>query len=277
MRKVLISLLTCIMTIILLVLGFTFSLEGSITDTISNFMKEEIANTFVKYLEDNTKVNAEEVKKVIDKVMENTTIKKVVDDSFDKALNMLVNDSTEKINLAGELEQIITESETVLKEYGVTLKEEDKKKLLEMAADEDLNKELNEMLLEVKGSMPKEAKTAVEAYNFFRSGAFKTILIISVIVILVFIALLKKSYYKWLSSFAGSSIICGLFYSVLIPYFINIVSNDILKGRNINISTHMFSRYGYILLSLGAFAVIINILISKIIEKKKENSEIDNI
>lgn len=273
MKKLLINFLTCIITITLLILGLTYSFEESIINTISDLMKNEVANIFIDVFEDNTNINMEEVKKRINAVLENNeTIRNAVDNSFDKALDMLISDKVEEINLATELEEIINESEIILKDYGVTIKEEDKRELLNSLGDENLNKELNDMILEVKSSMPMEAKTALNTINFLRSVTFKIILIVLVAVNLLFIALLKKSYYKWLGNLAGASIICGLFYSFGIPYFLNIVSYDMLKDYNLSIKTNLFSNYGYVLLTIGIIAIIANVVIFKFVAKNSENS-----
>lgn len=269
MKKFLIGILTLIMTIVLIAFGLVINLKSMVVDTIDVVVKKEITNEIVNYIEDNTDFNKEEVKTSIDKVLnENETIKKTVDSYLDRFMDIMNDKKVNDIDLSKELESIINDSEPILKEYGITISEKDKKELLETVSSEEINKAFNETITEIKGDMPTEVKMALDIYNFVTSTTFKLILIGGVVVLLIFIALLKKSYYKWLSNFGGSLFISGIVIGILLPIVLDALLKEI--GNGVTISSGSFSTYGYISICMGIVAIIINIIIPKIINKNKE-------
>ena len=269
MKKFLISILTLIITLALIVLGLTFNLKSMIIDTTDIILKKEITNQITDYLADNTDYNKEDIKKSIDKVLnENELIKKTVSTYMDKFINVLNDKEVTDIDLSQELESIINDSEPILKEYGITISEEDKKELLNEVSGEEINKTFNESVMEFKKEMTSEDKTILNIFNFITSTSFKLMLIGGVIVLLILIALLKKSFYKWLSNFGMSLIFSGIVLGILIPLLMDTIIKEI--GEEFIISYSSFSTYGYVSIGIGVILIVINILIPKIINKKKE-------
>lgn len=268
MKKVLIGILTFAVTIAFIILGVAMNMENSIMDTVSVIVKEQFTNGVADYLKDNTDLDIEKVKNVMTKVMEeNDTIKNKVDSYFDRFMNIIVGKDTQEINLATELESIIDESEDTLKDYGVTISEEDKDKLISTVASDKVNKTLNDSILKIKDKMPSEAKTAVNAFNFMRSTSFIAMMIIIILVALILIAILKKSFYKWLGNFSTATIISGILIGIFLPVLMSAAVKTL--GSSVSISTNAFSTYGYVLIGLGVGAIIINVIISKLKEKRK--------
>lgn len=269
MKKLLIGILTLLMFIALVCLGLVFNVKNLIVDTVDVVLKKEITNEIVDYIGDNTNYNKDEVKKSIDKVLsENESIKKTVNTYMDKFMDIMNDKKVENIDLSKELESIINDSEPILKEYGITISEKDKQEILEAASSEEINKAFNETITEFKTDMPSEAKMALDIFNFVTSTTFKLILIGSIVLILILIAILKKSYYKWLSNFGGSLILSGIIIGLLIPIAIDAISKELEDG--IVLSYNSFSTYGYISIGIGIVAIILNIVIPKIINKNKQ-------
>ena len=122
--------------------------------------------------------------------------------------------------------------------------------------------------MEFKKEMTSEDKTILNIFNFITSTSFKLMLIGGVIVLLILIALLKKSFYKWLSNFGMSLIFSGIVLGILIPLLMDTIIKEI--GEEFIISYSSFSTYGYVSIGIGVILIVINILIPKIINKKKE-------
>lgn len=269
MKKLLIGISTLLMFIALVCLGLVFNVKCLIVDTVDVVLKKEITNEIVDYIGDNTNYNKDEVKKSIDKVLsENESIKKTVDTYMDKFMDIMNDKKVENIDLSKELESIINDSEPILKEYGITISEKDKQEILEAASSEEINKAFNETITEFKIDMSGEAKMALDIFNFVTSTTFKLILIGSIALLLALIALLKKSYYKWLSNFGGSLILSGIVVGILLPLAIDVIMKEV--GDNYIISTGSFRTYGYISITVGIVAIIINNVIPKIKEKNKK-------
>ncbi len=267
MKKLLISLLTIFITIGLILLGISLNLKRTISNVTSTIIKEEVTNTMTTYLENNTSVDKEEIKKGVDKVLNsNDTLKKTIDNYYDEIINVLGNKDAKEINVASELETLIDNSEEILKEYGVTISKQDKEKLMEIVSNDEINKTVNEAIKEIKSDMPKEVTEVINILNFISGTTFKIILISVIILFLVVIALLKKSTYKWLINFGIASIITGLLYSFVLPNLMDIITKSL--NDNISISLSSMVNYGYIVLILGVIAVILNIVLNKIFNKE---------
>ena len=261
MRKFLIGILTLLITIALIGLGLTLNLKSMILDTTDIILRKEITNDLAEYIGDNTEYNKEEVKESIDKFLnENELIKNIVGTYMDKFIDAL--------DLSRELENIINESEPILKEYGITIFEEDKNELLSEISGEEINKTFNESVMEFKNEMTSEDKMFLDIFGFITSTSFKLMVIGGIIVLLILIALLKKSYYKWLSNFGGALIFSGIVLGILIPLLMDVVIKEI--GEDFILSYSSFSTYGYISIGIGVVLIIISIFIPKIINKKKE-------
>ena len=269
MKKFLISILTLIITLALIVLGLTFNLKSIIIDTTDIILKKEITNQITDYLADNTDYNKEDIKKSIDKVLnENELIKKTVDTYLNKFMDVLNDKEVTDIDLSQELESIINDCEPILKEYGITISEEDKKELLDVVSGEEINKTFNESVLEFKNEMTSEDKTILNIFNFITSTNFKLMLISGTIILLGFIALLKKSFYKWLSNFGGALVFSGIVLGILIHILLDTIMKEM--GTDIIVFYSSLSTYGYVSIGIGVILIVINILIPKMINKKKE-------
>lgn len=271
MKKFLIGLLMIIMTLAFIALGISFTIEKTITENIITIVKEEITNEIVREVANKTNVDKEEVKKGLNKVLEeNKALQKTLDESLDKAMDILSGKDVKDLDLSKELEDVINNSEEVLKEYGITITKEEKQELLDMVNSEEVNKEFQSVVKEVQEDMPASAKTAIDAFNFVRSTTFKSILIVGIVVILICIALLKKSYYKWLGNLSEATIMSGIFYSVIVPLFINVVNSDMASEHNITLSATSMNKYGYVLIGIGIVSLILNIVLSKTLHTKTE-------
>lgn len=271
MKKFLIGLLMIIMTLAFIALGISLTIEKTITENISEVVKEEVTTEIVNEVAKNANVDKEQVKKELNELIEkNEVLKKTLEESLDKAVDMLSGKEVEDLNFTKELEDVINNSEEVLKDYGITISKKEKQELLDMVNSEEINQEFQNVVKEVQEEVPASAKTAIDAFNFLRSATFKSILIVSIVVILLCIALLKKSYYKWLGNLSEATIVSGIFYSIVVPLFINVVNSDIASEHNIMLSSASMNRYGYVLLGIGIVSLILTIVFSKILNQPKE-------
>jgi len=270
MKKFLIGILTAFITIAIMILGLSMNIKSFVVDTVDRVVKKEVTNDISNYVGELTGESPEEIKKGIDKVLnENETIKNIADNYFDIAIDIMMGKTTENINIGKDLENVINSSDDILKEYGINLSEKDKQELIEYVSSDEVNNAFNETISEFKSDMPSEVKTALEIFNFFRSTTFKLILVGIIILFLGLIALLKKSTYKWLSNLGGACIISGIVMSLLMPFGIDTISRE-LNGSSIVLSSKAFSIYGYIVIGIGLIAIILNIVISKLIANKKD-------
>lgn len=269
MKKFLMGICTLIIMICLIFLGIVINLEDAVVDTMNHVVEKEVKESVVVYLKDNTTINKEEIEKGINGLFASDDVKKIMNQCIDKAFDILTNKSTEAINVTKEVEQLINDSESILKSYGVTLTESQKNELLEMTKDEEINKTIQNAIYEFKESMSPEIQKAVESYAFIRSKAFIYMLLGIIGISLLIIALLQKSYYKWLGELGGSCIFSGVVIGLLVPFIADFISKNLSSQNMYVISTESFKTYGYIVVAIGIISIIIKIVLSKILEKKE--------
>lgn len=255
---------TTLLTLVLFVLGVSLNLKYTITDTVGVVVKKEITDNIVDTIAENSEMNKEEIRIEINKVLENNpTIKKTVEDCFDMAIDILNGKNITELNLRDEIEKVINDNESVLNEYGITITEEDKEEILNYVSSEEFSSEFNNSIKDIKQNMPSYALTIFNIFNIVISQTFKLILIISAIILIVLIALLKKSFYKWLPNFSVATIINGILYSTVF-----VLLDEILKkSEEVTISLSSFKLYGFIMIGLGILSIILNIILNIILKK----------
>ncbi len=276
MKTFLRGIITIFITILLIGLGVIISLKGMLIDTTDSIVKQELTNNIVDVIETTTdeKLSEEVKNKVEDTITNNKEITKIIDTSWDKIIEILSDENAEiTIDVNKELSSIIDDGEKILNDHGITITESDKEELLSTVSSEEINNVVNEMASEIRSDMTSETKMVLDIYNFLTSSTLKIAIIAVVIVGLLLIALLKKSYYGWLSNFATASIISGGVVGIIFKFLINSIFASLEAESNITISTSSLSTYGYTLIILGIIAIIINIVLSKIFTKPQTETE----
>ena len=276
MKGFLRGLLTIWMALILTTLGLVLSLKGILVNTADTIIKKEISTKVVDEIKNykSEEISEEVINEVKDTIENNKEIKKLMDTYYDKVIDILVNDSNEKIDISNDLNTIIDKGEKILNDNGITITKEQKDELLSMVSTDEVNNMVNDTIVEVKENLTGETKVVLDTYKFLMSNTFRLILVALLVISLVLIALLKRSYYKWLSNLGGASISAGIIIGILMPYLIDFILG-MVDTDDLTISTSSLNTYGYILITIGVLSIIINIVISKVLEKssREESKE----
>lgn len=263
MKSFLRGLLTIWLTILLIVLVFVLSVKNVLTDTVEVMVKDTFREEISKTSEEleMLEIDIDSINEVIEN---NKRIGEIVNIFYDATIDYLVNNTNVNIDVREELDNFIDSYREILEEYNIYITEKDKQELVDGISDV-LNDVLEKDLAEFKNSMDAETKQIIDAYVFLTSVTFKLIVIGLIIVTLVLIALLKKSYFKWLSNFGVSSLIGG----ILLVILEFIITTSLLEQENIKISLDSLSIGGYVLIGLGILSIVLNIVFSKLKESKE--------
>lgn len=274
MKGFLRALLTIWMTLLLITLGLVLSLKGILIDTADTIIKKEISNKVVDEIKNykSEEIPEEVINQVKDTIDNNKEIKKLMDTYYDKVIDILVNESNEKIDVSNDLNTIIDEGEKILNDNGIAITKEEKDQLLSMVSTDEVNNMVNDTIVEVKENLTGETKVVLDTYKFLMSNTFKIILITLLVVALLLIALLKKSFHKWLSNLGIASIVTGIVVGILLPILINTILSSV-ETDGIEISTTSLNTYGYILIALGVLSIILNVVISKVVIKNNNTED----
>ena len=272
-KGLLIGILTSWIAILFILFGIVSGVKNILVDTLDVIIKDELKSGITEVLEDfsDEEVSEETIKEIEKQIDANPGIKQITSDIYDAFLTGLSGDEINvEIDVAKEVEAFINENEETLKEYGIELTEEEKEELLEAVSSSEINDIVNETLAEMKEDITDEAQTAIDIYVFFTGPIFKVILIGLIIVALVLIALLKKSYYGWLSNLGSATIIVGILLGVLLPVVVSTIITEL--ESEVTISTGFLSTYGYILIAIGVVSLITYIILNK--KLKPKNTEV---
>lgn len=276
MKKFLRGLLTFLLTILFIVLGFVFSFKSMIVNTADQLVKKEMTDFLVTTMKEQTEIPVEEetIEKIKNTIQENESVQNLFNTYFDKIMNVLSSENpNETINISENLDSLLTDGENILKEYGITLTKEDKEELEKLVSSEELNTFVNETLVEAKEEMPVQAREAIRIYQFVMGTTFKIILIGLILLDLLCIALLKKSCYKWLSNLGGATLMTGLFMGIALPIIMTNLIKAIDNQNVFAIDTHALSMYGYILIGIGVLSYILEFIVKKVLVSEPNKGE----
>jgi len=269
MKKFLRGLLTVVLTFLLIALGIVLSFKTMLINTADQMIKREMTHQFINTMqEQNSEVDEEAIQKIKETIEKNETIQDIMNTYFNQVIEILGSEEELKINITQDLNTLVDEGEKILKEYGITITPVEKEELLDMVSMEEVNTLLNETLTEAKQNLPEQIKEEIKIYQFVMGPTFKVMLCGVILLDLLFIALLKKSAYKWLSNLGGSSLIVGLFIGFVIPLSIDKLLKTLDNENLFAFNTEALSNYGYVLIGIGIVAYVLEFILKKTIENK---------
>ena len=162
----------------------------------------------------------------------------------------------------------INENKELIKE--ITGKEvtnemiEDTKKVIE---ESNLNETIEETIVSTKESISTEEKIVLKGYKEIISTKTRIITISLILLCLLLIALIDKSFYKWIKTGSICTIISGILV-LLMGFILKIIVTSILPLPSFNVS--YLYKSGLIQLIIGSIILIIYIILNKILIKKGE-------
>lgn len=269
MKKILIRLLTIWIILLLFIFGIVLNMKVVLLNTMNQLIKKELENNIINIIKQKNLEEENQIKEELKKSFENNdSIKNIMNTYLDTIVDMINNDTKTNINIKSDIENLIETSQNILQEYGITLTEEEKNEILSVVSSNEINDLLNEEITNIKKDIPKEIKTFFKVYEILTSTTFKICIGVLLVVSLLFIGLLKKSYYKWLSNLGEASLITGLFLAILFPICLNYIVMQLTIENAITIPIISIKNYGYACFAFGIIEIILTIVISKIAMKK---------
>lgn len=265
LKNSLIWLCTIFLILDLFFLGLANNLKGSVKDAVSAIVKQEITNEVVKALEDNFDVDVDKeqiTEKMQDVLEKNETVSHMIDKYYNLAFDFLSGkENVEDIQIVDDVDQLMNDSEEVLKEYNIELDEQVKEDIRYIAASPKVTELLNEGIATMQEKIPNEFTTLINIITFVTSSTFKIILIVIILILLLSIGLLKKSYYRWFKNLGIASIISAIPLLTL-HYLVHYITTTMLED-SVVISLSSISFYSYVSIILGVLEIVIYIIFHK--------------
>ena len=203
----------------------------------------------------------------------NKMINKVTTDflleHFDDILDVMIYDKERNVDFYDELIQYIKDNEEELeKKIGADIPVD----YLDQIVPEDMKNQLimigDQISIESGGEFSQQEVFILRIVWFVMSLDFKIIISIVAIILLLLIALLQHSYYKWIRSFSSVLIINGLL-SLAIGFLFKKAVGDVLVQDSFDKLLTNNSN-GYVVIIVGVILFIIYKVISCFVKKKKK-------
>ena len=276
MKKIIKVFLSFIIVLLMLFLTISFNLNKVIVDGVikeiiitkvipkkvnNPNVSEDIINTLPlpDYLKDSEDIN---------KLLEDERVQEIINKYIDITLDNLTSEEIKNIDIESDIINYINENKELIKE--ITGKEvtpemiEDTKKVIE---ESNLNEAIEDTIESTKESISTEEKIVLKGYKEIISTKTRIIVIGLIALCLLLIAIIDKSFYKWIKTGSICTIISGILV-LLMGFILKLIVTSILPLPSFNVS--YLYKSGLIQLIIGIVILIIYIVLNKVLVKKGE-------
>jgi hypothetical protein len=271
MKRFLLVLLSFLISVLILALCVSYGIKSVVVNIISdNIIKGEITSNVIEEIKDTySNVSYDLLEEIEINTKNSDEVNKITQKYLGGILDSLSGkDEIEVPNTKEELLTIIEDNEKILKENGIDFTDEQKdhitSELVESGVIDEVYKKLFD---ELKDNMSDNEEKLVSTYVFIQSNTFRMICFSSIFILLLIIALLKRSFYRWSVNLGISFVISGLLIIFLLPIMVNELGDIFaskLIGQNLSTNINNIVNYGYVCVMLSALFIVIYIIGNKV-------------
>lgn len=271
MKKVINVFLTIIMACVVVLLVISLSIRTISTKTISNaFFEEEVSNNMKEVLANTfPDVSSENIDVLENVIKDNEAINEVANDLLNHISDSISSgNKVDSETILNEISVAIDQNVPVIEEaLGKDIPEEQIKEIQNKLTDEDSNlKNQIDQTVDKIENMDSSAKQVIKTYDALNNNVTKILCIISLVVIIVLLGIINKSFFKW-SLFSGISlIVSGIIVGVIVPMIVNVVEVAIgqrILGTTIDIAVNSLNIAGIICAVIGIVLIIVYAILNR--------------
>lgn len=271
MKKVINVFLTIIMACVVVLLVISLSIRTISTKTISNaFFEEEVSNNMKEVLANTfPDVSSENIDVLENVIKDNEAINEVANDLLNHISDSISSgNKVDSETILNEISVAIDQNVPVIEEaLGKDIPEEQIKEIQNKLTDEDSNlKNQIDQTVDKIENMDSSAKQVIKTYDALNNNVTKILCIISLIVIIVLLGIINKSFFKW-SLFSGISlIVSGVIVGLIVPMIVNVVEVAIgqrILGTTIDIAVNSLNIAGIICAVIGIVLIIVYAILNR--------------
>ena len=276
MKKIIKVFLSFVIVLLMLFLTISFNLNKVIVDGV---IKEIIITKISAKKVNNPNISEEVINTLplpdylknsedINKLLEDQRVQEIINKYIDITLDNLTSEEIKNIDIESDIINYINENKELIKE--ITGKEvtpemiEDTKKVIE---ESNLNEAIEDTIESTKESISTEEKIVLKGYKEIISTKTRIIVIGLIALCLLLIAIIDKSFYKWIKTGSICTIISGILV-LLMGFILKLIVTSILPLPSFNVS--YLYKSGLIQLIIGIVILIIYIVLNKVLVKKGE-------
>lgn len=271
MKKFLNILLTVIMVGVTIILCVNLSIRTMSTKTVTNAVVVQEASTGIKEILNSTfpDVSNETIDKVEDVIKNNDTLNNVTGDLLDQITESINNGSEVKtdeilLQLSDALDKSIPEIEEAI---GKEIPQEQIDKIQTKLADEDstLQNKIKSTVEKIQTATPG-TKQFIKTYSTLSDTFTRVVCIISLIVIIVLLGVINKSYFKWTLCSGISSLSSGIIIGLFLPLVVNAMEFTIgmrVLGMSIDIPVDSLHFSGLVCGVIGVVLIVVYVILKR--------------
>lgn len=274
-KKIIVVILTIININLLTatVLSYNFK-EVFVNGIIKATMKSSITSTLFKAPNVNINKNATSTRDLvttddaqINKIIESDEVQNLATDYVDKTLSSIDDpDEINNIDFEGDAINYIKDNkDEIEKSTGITITDDMLDKVAEKMKENNVNGLVRNKVKEASNNITPEQRKLIRWYNKFVSQKTRNIFITIIIVSLILILLLQKSFTKWIKNIGITSLISGI-EIVAVAFISSYVIENVLSAVSFN--TKPLLKYGGIFSISGLIILIIGCILGAITKKK---------
>lgn len=271
MKKVINVFLTIIMACVVVLLVISLSIRTISTKTISNaFFEEEVSNNMKEVLANTfPDVSSENIDVLENVIKDNEAINEVANDLLNHISDSISSgNKVDSETILNEISVAIDQNVPVIEEaLGKDIPEEQIKEIQNKLTDEDSNlKNQIDQTVDKIENMDSSAKQVIKTYDALNNNVTKILCIISLIVIIVLLGIINKSFFKWSLFSEISLIVSGVIVGVIVPMIVNVVEVAIgqrILGTTIDIAVNSLNIAGIICAVIGIVLIIVYAILNR--------------
>ena len=271
MKKIITIILTLLITFFTCVLCFSFCVKDMIIDTLAkDVVKKEISSIVIDAIEKNhDNINYEVMNEIETNVGNSYEMTIITEKYLDGIVKSIMEDEEIIVpSTTDDIINLINENESVLAEAGVEITSLDKDKISDfLISDGRLDKVYKNVVRQMKNNLSNKEIMFVNVYDKITTNTFRWMVLSIIILIILIIALIKKSYYRWLYDLGVSFVLSGIILALVIPLlsgFISKIISDKIIMASIKINFNPLINTGYLCFVLCALSIVIYLIGNKL-------------
>lgn len=271
MKRFLIILFSFLITLLICVLCISLFAKKIVVGTLSKeVVKKEISSNVIEVIKDYyDDVSYDTLEKIETNIGNSEEIDIITEKYFDNVVDTIINEKEVVVpKTKEEIMSIISENEKLLNENGIYISEIEKEKIVDnLTKDGNIDRIYENVVNKVKSNLSNDEIKVIKIYDEVTTSSFRLIIFSAIIILVLFIAILKKSYYRWTYNLAISFFLSGLLLSFIAP----LISDKVLVplcqnliGQTAEINLNALINFGYLCFCFSALSIIIYIIGNKI-------------
>ena len=271
--KVLKTFLFILLINLIVLLSISFNIKKVLLDGI---VVETITETIVKqdYKSENLIIPEEEINKITDdervrEILKSKEIQGLLNKYLDITIDTIIEEeSIDEIELEKDILNYLNDNkETLSKAVGQDITEEMIASTKEQFEGKDISKAFKQTLDNTKHHITKKEKVMLKGYKILNSNQFRMIILFCIVLTIILIAMIQKSFFQWIRTLGIAITISG----ILLIAFNFILKQIVFSSTNsFIINTNSFLYSSLIIMISGIWITALYIIVSVIISKRKE-------